>query len=421
MKRRKLFPVNVFCFCALLSILPFSLSAQEQLEFFSLPCKKTMPAELYFLSYIEKAAWDNEGLIIHGTVSANCAHQSFQGKYQRNNKNLKLFVVTPPKLEAMTSCNCHFPVIFKIKGLKKDDYNISFSVFNKEADNLKLLSDGKIPDACSENPTYGCYVKYFKDGRAGKKEPTLGKEVITFEKDEYEKIAQKYPQFIELFKKRSGIYTADCRHYFFGLFRKQLSYRSNVIEYKACGLGGAFEEAGTDFEDVVKKLIARWQRDYGPGSLAAELSKKLGVEVTYISDNRSRMRFNVNGEEFFYNSRNGSIELKKQMRLVFKYKNRAFSIEKITKEDLFSRIETVKKFYEIIKSDERFDFGGLTSIFVDYDEVRHIADFEGNIKPKEEEATTRTVIHNQSVAVTTPIWKKISVDLTSKEVTIKTK
>ncbi|MDD5585303.1 MAG: hypothetical protein PHV55_09670, partial [Candidatus Omnitrophica bacterium] len=384
MKRGKLFPVNIFCFCALLLGLPFSLSAQEQFEFSSLPYKKSAPAELYFLSYIEKAAWDNEGLIVYGTVSANCAHQSFRGKYRINNKNLKLFVLTPPKLTAAASCNCHFPVIFKLKGLKKDDYNVAFFAFNKDPDSFKLLSDGRIVDACSESPTYDCYVKHLDGNRIEKNESTTEKEVITFGKDEYKKIAQKYPQFLTLFKKHTTLYTPRCRRYHFDLIRKWLNYRGNAIECRACAVSGTFGEPGADFEQVVKKTIARWQQDYGPDSLAAELSKKLGVEVTYINDNRSRMRFSLNGEVFFYNSRNGSIELKNQLCLVFKYKDRALSIEKITKEDLYARVETAKKFHDILGGDTRIDFKTLSCIYADYDEIKGIASFEGNIKPDKE-------------------------------------
>lgn len=168
---------------------------------------------------------------------------------------------------------------------------------------------------------------------------------------------------------------------------------------------------------MVKKNIARWKQDYGPNSSCAKLSEELGIEITYLTS--TLMRFTLEENTLQYDSRRGSINFEYPMlRISFKFSNRRTPVEQLTKTDLHNRIATAKLFYDILSSDKRIDFDILGSIYVDYDEEKQTATFEGNIKPLESEVSTYITIHNRKVPVTTPVMEKIRVNLTEKVVDI---
>jgi len=416
------------CVCLGLLIFVFLLSKsrKERLEFSSSSCSKCsggVPGELSLFTHIEKINWDKDGLTVKARIRENCGyknrHKAFKGTYELDNNNLKLFV-TARKLFNPAMCACSFPVVFKIKGIKMDIYNVTLSSFGSEKDKLTFYPDGKVLDACSDNPTYNCFLMYLRNyGNLNKKNELDSKEdKVIFEKDEYGRVMQKYPRFLELFKKYAWLGDASkCHDYYFSLVerkirRPELGY---IIRYKACGFSGTLRESGVDFEDVMEKTMAGWEK---ADSFASGLQEKLGIKIIQMTQDKSSMRFILNGEEFHYDARLGAIGQNDPNIIELCYKNKAFTVGEITKEDFYDRVATFKKFYEILKNDKQIDFNVLRGIRADYDPVSQIAVFEDYVTPGEKEINDYIIIHSKPIKAALPVWRRIRVDLSAKSVDV---
>jgi len=372
------------------------------------PCEGTKV--LGFSDYIKEAKWNGDELIIKSVVEINCCTERLEGKYNVEGDNLILDIKGGFCL-AYAMCVCSHDTEFKIDNLEKKNYKIVLRVHDREEDYLYLKPDNSISDYCDDNRTYNCYKNYKYPAPTVEKKEEKEEVIINFEKPEYEEIVNKYSQFLEFIKKSESLFE-KC-----DILKISFNEKFKTIDLR--GYKDGFEKGmsriqkGDNFEDAVKRYIARKEKEYlAESSLVKELQERLNLPIIYVSPNKLSFKFIYKGEEIQYSK--SSLEFKdRKVSIDFRFVEETPEIQEITLKELEELIELSDKAFKYINENEKIRKN--STIFVDINRSTQEADFWAYVNVDESEAKYKIIIHNYELPLTEPVQKHYILNLKTGE------
>lgn len=358
--------------------------------------------------YIEEALWKNNELTIKSKVNENCCVKAIKGDYTIEADNLILDITGKYGL-VLCSCLCDYDTKIRINDIEKKDYKIILRINDKETDNLLLKTNNNVSDYCGENITYQCYKsKGFYYTSPPKPQENISVE-FRFTKQEYKDISDKYPKFLEYFK-RYEIYT--YRPEFYDLYEFGFSDRNSInLKSTKKGQGGSSEGgliSGDSFEDAVKKYITEKETQYGPGSFAEQLQERLGLNITYVAPNHCCFRFIYGNETLGYSSDIKFIDRNEYLNL--RFKDSVPEAEVITFGELKELIEVANKTYKFLEENRKINTDDH-DLYVYINKETKKAKFEAYVSIDETEAAKNIIVHNHELPLTNPVQKKYVLDI----------
>lgn len=403
-----------------------------QSEFSYSECKGQALGGNFFSNTIKEAKWEGDNLIVKAMSNHNCEQKKLSGKSEVQGNKIILDVEAEYGT-MMALCDCDYDVEFKIGGLAKSDYNISFNSYGKETDWLDLKKDGVVSDMCDQDRSYSCYAKkimatqYPQAVQAETEKEVGAQKEFVYGTDEEKRIAESNPDFLRLFKKFE-VSSFNSYDVFYLSYDKEDRY----IKFRAGGKGqspgmetGLISDVDS-FQEGINKYVAERKNMESPSSLEAQLKARLGIDVTRGHGNEAGFDFVYNSENLTYSGpfdgkpQKGDLTFNdRQGGNIFRFLEGFPQVSQLDKAKLKSLIYISNKAYQPIKNNAGIDISSIYNFTIKPSNM--IARFSARTNPEVENNPRLMTIHGFDIIVKDPIQKKYEFNISSGEVRVLTR
>jgi hypothetical protein len=407
-----------------------------QSEFSYSECKGQALGGNFFSNTIKEAKWEDDNLIVKATSNHNCEQKKLSGKSEVQGNKIILDVEAEYGT-MMAMCDCDYDVEFKIGGLTKSDYNISFNSYGKEIDWLDIRKDGTVSDMCDQDRSYSCYSKNIfavQYPRAQKnnenKNNNQNEKEIVYDTAENKRIAETNPDFLRLLKKYEHYdFESDSYNTIYLSYDKETKNIKFRAGYKGDETNGSttwlVSEDINSFQEGVNSYVAEKKSIESPNSLEAQLKSRLSIEITRGHENEAGFDFVYNGENLTYSGPFDGYPQKGNLTFgdrkggnIFRFLEGFPQVSQLDNAKLMSLIDISNKAYQPIKNNAGIDISSIYDFTIKPSVM--IARFSARTNPEVENNPRHMTIHSFDIIIKDPIQKKYELNIGSGELKILT-
>lgn len=395
---------------------PEAITGSDNMDFGISECQNDSGEYYPWANIIRGAAWKENELFVDALVRLNCCPERVTGSYTIDNDIISLQTEQAfGKVACM--CTCNYIAKFVIKDIPKNDYEIKIG----DKDSITLTVNNEVKDACVNNPSYSCYKNIYQP-KIKDVDTTLASSPIeiVFVNPEDKVIADKYPKFLEYFKKYEPyVYNTDLYKYYEFEFDEEKNYlkliKRRTRDSTSSRSEGGFV-SGESMKAVVIDYIEEIENRYGPNSLKDSIEKKLNLPIVYMAPNESSFRFDYDAEIYEY-SRQGVNFINREYDINLRFEPdypKPYAVDRETIDEL---VGIANKLYDLIINQPRIDFSAESDFYVTINMDSKQAKFSANNYFSENDPQNTTIIHNKTVVIKQSYSHRYTIDLNTWEVT----
>lgn len=391
------------------------VASTSGLKFSSADCNGKLDDNLLitWTNKILDARWNGAKLVVDTLANLNCCPQSIVGAHKIEGETIILSVAQKFG-EFACGCDCDYKLRYEIGGLDKKKYTIKFAT-----DFIDLNNDNVISDMCDGKRNDECYFSLYNTGSKNtvKEEGVYKGEIqVLFANPEDEKMANKYPKFLEYYKKYNSYPYDQSPHECIQLEYSPKNSYLGIRESHDCKFnsesylnsfnfsGGGWGEGGKSTEEIVVNYINKVEEAYGENSLYSDIKKRTELNILEIAPNYKSFLFEYGNE--YYDYSNLGIDFSDYERDYRFYKNGEMlrdypDAKNVDKKTIVEMIELINKIAETIRDQKDFLFINSTNLRVDIDLTENKALFKTTIPYNEKFDDKRyTLIHGFKIPIT---------------------